>query len=56
MFIMPDQREAGREQRIDRAEQQAADDHLNKDGGHAGRKLCELDVFDSAIANRGRRD
>ena len=30
----PDQREAGREQRVDRAEQQAADDHLNEDGGH----------------------
>ena len=31
----PDQGEAGREQRVDGAEQQPADDHLNENGGHA---------------------
>ena len=37
----PDQREAGRKQGIDRAEQQAADDHLNEDGGHLDGLLVE---------------
>src|ERR1700678_3405552 len=40
IFIMPpDQGEAGGKQRVYRAQQQSADDDLNKDGGHAARVL-----------------